>query len=131
MKKLATFSALMAGLVFASGAIAATTTICAPSTTAGAASTVVVPTNGTVGSTYMLRAIAPKCSANTHVTGIDGANGAWYAIGSNSSKGKASFRGHSNGGIIGAGANCAIAGGCTSGEAETARDAANTAAATT
>jgi hypothetical protein len=131
MKKLATLSTLMVGLMLGSSAFAATTVICAPSTTAGAASTVVVPANGTVGTHYMLRTITPKCSANTNVTGIDGTGGAWYAVGSNSSKGKASFRGHSNGGTVGAGANCAIPGGCTAAESATARDAANTAAAST
>lgn len=129
MKKLLTFSVLMSGLVAASATFAVETVICTPATAAGAPSTVKVPANGTVGTHYMLRAIAPKCSANTNVAGTDGTGGAWYAIGSNSVKGKASFAGHSNGGTVASTATCTIPGGCKASEATDARDVANSKAA--
>lgn len=126
MKKIITISALTAGLLVGSSAYAAATAICTPATAAGAASTVLVPESGTVGTNYMLRAISPKCSANTHVAGMDGTGGAWYAIGAVSVKGKNSFKGQSNGGSVSASAACTVSGGCTLTEAQNARDAANT-----
>lgn len=126
MKKIVISSALLASLLGSVGAFADATTICTGSATAGNGT---APTSGTAGTHYMVRAIAPKCSANVNLLGIDGTSGAWYAVGSNSVKGKASWQGHTNGGSVQKGADCAIPGGCTPGEATTARDAANTAGA--
>lgn len=124
MKKITFASAFAFGIMASLGASAATTAICDGS----AAHDGVVPASGTAGTHYMITAIAPKCSTNVFLTGIDGTSGAWYAVGSASVKGKHSFRGHSNGGSVANSAACAIPGGCTVGEAGTARDAANTAA---
>jgi len=127
MKKIVISSALCAaGLLGSVGAFAADTTICTGSATAGNGT---APASGTAGTHYMVRAIAPKCSANVNLLGVDGTSGAWYAVGSNSVKGKASWQGHTNGGSVQKGADCAIPGGCTADEATTARTAANAAAA--
>jgi hypothetical protein len=128
MKKILISSALIAGLFFgASGAFAIDTVICPDTVGKITAGNGVVPANGTAGTHYMVTAIAPKCSANTNVAGMDGTSGAWYAVGSNSVKGKTSFGGHTNGGAVAKTADCAIAGGCTPAEAVTAKTAANTA----
>lgn len=124
MKKLVLFSAALAGLMAAGGALAADTDICA----GGAAANGTAPAYGTAGTNFMVNAIAPKCSANVYLKGTDGTNGAWYAVGSTSSKGKNTFKGSTNGGSVAVHAACAIPGGCTAAEAEAARSAANTAA---
>ena len=125
MKKILVASTLVAGLLGSVGAFADATAICSGATTAGAG---LVPNKGTAGAHYMVTAISPKCSANVHLLGEDGTSGAWYAVGAVSVKGKSSWKGHTNGGSVQMHAACAIPGGCTSGEATTARDAANTAA---
>ncbi|HCZ15352.1 MAG TPA: hypothetical protein DHV85_12315 [Candidatus Accumulibacter sp.] len=126
MKKILVASTLVAGLFASVGAFAADTVICA----GGAAGPGVVPASGTAGTHFMLTPIAPKCSANTNVAGTDGTSGAWYAVGSNSVKGKNSFGGNTNGGSVAITAACAVPGGCTAAESVTARGVANTAAAT-
>jgi hypothetical protein len=128
MKKIIISSALVAGLIASVGAFAADTVICPATTGSTTAGPGTVPASGTAGTHFMIRAIAPKCSANTQVAGTDGTSGAWYAVGSNSVKGKNSFGGNSNGGAVSTTAACAVAGGCTPGEAVTARGVANTAA---
>ncbi|MFW5395808.1 MAG: hypothetical protein XXXNARYT_001536 [Candidatus Accumulibacter regalis] len=129
MKKILASTALIAGLLGSGSAFAVATVICPLTTGNTAAGVGAVPANGTAGTHYMTRAIAPKCSANTNVTGTDGTSGAWYAVGANSVKGKSSFGGHTNGGAVAKNGDCAIPGGCTAAEAVTARDAANSAAA--
>lgn len=124
MKKLGFVSIACVGLVASLNVHAATTTICDGT----AAHSGAVPASGTAGSNFMVNAIAPKCSANVFLSGMDGTNGAWYAVGSASSKGKNTFKGSTNGGSVARHADCAIPGGCTATEANTARDAANTAA---
>lgn len=122
MKKIIISSALVAGLLVSLNAAAVVTTVCAPKT--GGGSTITVPDSGTAGTHFMIRPIAPKCSANTTVSGADGAAGAYYAVGSNSVKGKNSFGGHSNGGTVGVSKACAKPGGCEAGEATTAQETA-------
>lgn len=126
MKKIIISSALVAGLLGSFGAFAADTVICTGTAGPGTA-----PAFGVAGTNYMIRAIAPKCSANTNVAGTEDATGAWYAIGSNSVKGKNSFAGNTNGGAVSASAACAVPGGCTAAESVTARGVAATAAAKT
>jgi hypothetical protein len=125
MKKLVTFSVLVAGLF--SGASAFATDICL----GGVATNGATIASGTAGTNYMMRPIAAKCSANTFVIGADGTSGAWYSIGSASVKGKNSFKGHTNGGAVSVSVPCAIQGGCTKAEATTAQGVAHTAAAAT
>lgn len=127
MKKILVASTLVAGLLGCAGAFAADTptTICA----GGAAGPGTKPAAGAAGDNFMLTQISPKCSANTNVAGIDGTSGAWYAVGANSVKGKNNFGGNTNGGSVAITVPCAVAGGCTKDESETARTTANTAAA--
>lgn len=127
MKKTILASVVAVGMLASLSASAVTTEICA----GGAAANGAVPANGTPGTHYMITPIAPKCSTNVFVSGQDGTSAAWYAVGSASVKGKNSFRGHSNGGAVAISTACAIAGGCTATEAQTARTAANTAAGAT
>lgn len=129
MKKILASTALIAGLLGSGSAFAAATVICPRVSGTTAAGVGAVPDNGTAGTHYMTRAIAPKCSANTNVAGTDGTSGAWYAVGANSVKGKTNFGGHTNGGAVAKNGDCAIPGGCTAAEAVTARGVANTAAA--
>ena len=128
MKKIFVSSALIAGLFVSVSAFAADKVICPATTGSTAAAPGAVPDSGTAGTHYMVTPIAPKCSANTNVAGTDGTNGAWYAVGSNSVKGKNSFGGHTNGGAVAITTNCAIPGGCTAAESVTARGVANTSA---
>ncbi|EXI87579.1 MAG: hypothetical protein AW11_02443 [Candidatus Accumulibacter regalis] len=129
MKKILASTALIAGLLGSGTAFAQTvTTICPLTSGSTAAGPGAVPASGTAGTHYMTRAIAPKCSANTNVSGVDGTAGAWYAVGANSIKGKTNFGGHTNGGAVAKTVDCAIPGGCTVGESQTARGVANTAA---
>ena len=128
MKKILISSALVAGLLVSAGAFAADTVICPATAGSSAAGNGTAPASGTAGTHYMITAIAPKCSSNTNVAGTDGTSGAWYAVGSNSVKGKTQFGGHTNGGAVAKTADCAIAGGCTAAEAVTARGVANSAA---
>jgi len=124
MKKI-TFAAAVAFGMMASLSVSAVTTAICDGTGAHDGA---VPASGTAGTHYMLTPIAPKCSTNVFLSGIDGTAGAWYAVGSASIKGKSTFKGHSNGGSVSSSAACAVPGGCTVNEAGTARDAANTAA---
>lgn len=126
MKKTALFALLTLGVLASSASFAATTQIC---TGTAQASNGVSPANNTAGTYYLVTSIAPKCSANVIVEGVDGTSGAWYALGSVSVKGKNSFKGNTNGGSVSANVACAIPGGCTDAEAQTARDVANTQAA--
>jgi len=128
MKKILASTALIAGLLGSGTAFAVATVICPRVSGTTAAGVGAVPDNGTAGTHYMTRAIAPKCSANTNVAGTDGTAGAWYAVGANSVKGKTNFGGHTNGGAVAKTGDCAIPGGCTAAEAVTARGVANTAA---
>lgn len=130
MKKIA-ISALFATLLASASAFAADTTICPQTAGVTKAGPGTAPAAGTAGTHYMMRAISPNCSANTQVAGTDGTSGAWYSVGANSVKGKNSFAGHTNGGAVAPTAACAVAGGCTTGEAEAARAVANTAAGST
>ena len=130
MKKIA-ISALFATLLAAGSAFADSTTICPKTASDPKAGPGTSPAAGTAGTHYMMRAISPNCSANTNVAGVDGTSGAWYSVGSNSTKGKNNFAGHTNGGAVAATVACAIPGGCTKDEAETARTTANTAAGST
>ena len=64
---------------------------------------------------------SPKCSANTYVTYLEGANTA--AVGATSKKGNQIFAGHTNGGAVGLASGtstCASAAACTDTEATTA-----------
>lgn len=122
MKKIIVASFVLAGALGSLNASA--TDICTG--TAGNATN--VPDAGTAGTNFMVVKIAPKCSANVFLKGADGANGSFYSVGSASSKGKNTFAGTTNGGSVAPGAACAVAGGCTASEAETARAAAATAA---
>jgi hypothetical protein len=103
-------------------------TVCSGAAAAGPGTKL---TAHTAGTNFTVVDVSPKCSANVNLTGVDGTNGAWYAVGSNSVKGKNSFGANTNGGSVAITGACAIPGGCTSGEADTARDTANTAAAST
>lgn len=123
MKKILVASTLVVGLLGSAGALADEKTICTGATTAGAGA---APNAGTAGTHYMVTAISPKCSANVHLFGMDGTSGAWYAVGSASVKGKSTWKGHTNGGSVQMDQPCAIPGGCTTGEATAARDAAHT-----
>jgi len=125
MKKIALSSALLVTLLASGAALAVDTVICPATSGSTAAANGVVPANGTAGTHYMIRPIAPKCSANTNVAGMDGTAGAWYSVGSNSVKGKNSFGGHTNGGAVAQTAACAVPGGCTASEAVTAKTTAN------
>jgi hypothetical protein len=123
MKRLLSSLALIAGSMVSASALADATTICS----GGAAGVGTAPTvSATPGSTYMVRQISPKCSANVHLLGTDGTGGAWYAVGAASAKGKSSFKGNTNGGAVAIHAACAIPGGCTATEATAARTQANT-----
>lgn len=125
MKKILVASTLVAGLLGSVAAFADDTTICSGATTAGAGTP---PAVAQAGTRYMVTAISPKCSANVYLYGKDGTSGAWYAVGSASVKGKSTWKGHTNGGSVQMDQLCAIPGGCTTGEATAARDAAHTAA---
>lgn len=129
MKKTLISLALVAGVCVSGAALAAETVICPATVGATAAGPGTAPARGTAGEHFMVTAIAPKCSANTNVAGVDGTSGAWYAVGANSVKGRTNFGGHTNGGAVVRISDCAVAGGCTAGESVTARDAADTAAA--
>ena len=131
MKKLIVCAGLTVGLLGATNVFAVDTTICPKTANSYLAGPGAVPPSGTAGTHYMMTAIAPKCSANTNVAGMDGTSGAWYAVGANSVKGMSSFSGNTNGGAVAKTADCAVPGGCTTTEAETARTAANTAAGST
>ena len=124
MKKILVASTLVVGLLGSAGAFADATVICG----GGAAGPGTVPTSGTAGTHFMLTPIAPKCSANTNVAGVDGTSGAWYAVGANSVKGKNNYAGNTNGGSVAVTVACAVPGGCTAAESVTARGVANTAA---
>lgn len=124
MKKTMYVSVVLAGLLGSLNAFAADTTICG----GGAAAAGTAPASGTAGTNFMVSAISPKCSANVNLAGTDGTSGAWYAVGSNSVKGKSTFGGHTNGGAVVKNGDCAVAGGCTAAESVTARTTANTAA---
>lgn len=128
MKKILASTALIAGLLGSGSAFAVATVICPAIAGSTAAAPGLPPVAGTAGTHYMTRAIAPKCSANTNVTGEDGTAGAWYAVGANSVKGKTNFGGHTNGGAVAKTVDCAIPGGCTAAESVTARGVANSAA---
>jgi len=131
MKKIILCSGVIAALL-GSVTVFAQTTICpspANKNNTAAAGPGAVPPSGKAGENYMMRAIAPKCSANTNVAGVDGTGGAWYSIGANSVKGKNNFAGHTNGGAVAATEPCGTAGGCKASEAEDARKIANDAAA--
>ena len=122
MKKMILFPALLASIFGTAAAWAATTTICNNGV-------MTVPASGTAGTHYMTSAINPRCSPATYVSGVDGTNGGWYAVGATTAKGKSTFGGNSRGGTL-VQANCAIKGGCTNDEADDARDtASNTASA--
>lgn len=127
MKKFSIVSVACVGLLASTGVFAADTPICDGT----AAKNGVAPAAGTPGTHFMVTAIAPKCSANVFLAGTDGTSGAWYAVGSASAKGKSTFKGHTNGGAVAVHAGCAVPGGCTTTEADTARGAANTAAGST
>lgn len=121
MKKIILASAMVVSVVASLPAMAQTL-ICG----GNAAGAGTAPAAGTAGTNYMVRAIKPQCSANVFVSGQDGTNGAWYAVGSASVKGKTTFKGSTEGGAVTKNADCAKAGGCTQTEAETARTQANT-----
>jgi hypothetical protein len=123
-KKIIYASALAAGVLGSMASINANaantvTTIC--NSTAGSGT---APASGAASDNFMVSAITPKCSANVYVTGMDGTNGAYYAVGSASAKGKYTFKGSTAGGGIAQGTACSIAGGCTVGEVNTAMSAA-------
>ena len=120
-KKIIYASAVAAGVLGSMAsfnASAATTTICT-----GTAGTGVVPASGSPTTTFMVSAIAPKCSANVLLQGNDGTNGAYYQVGAASSKGKFTFSGSTAGGGIAQSTACSVAGGCTQGEVTTAMSA--------
>ena len=127
MKKTILASAFAVASLFSLGAFADETTICAAPTAAGAGT---APEAGMAGTHYMVVKITPKCSANVFMAGMDGDNGAWYAAGAASAKGKTAYPASTQGGGVGAGVACAVAGGCVAKDASDQRDAANTAAAT-
>lgn len=127
MKKFGLISMVSAGLLLSSFGAQAQTLVC----TGGSAGNGATIPSGTAGTNFMVTSIAAKCSANVYLSGQDGTSGAWFAVGSVSTKGKNSFAGHTNGGAVAPSTACAVAGGCTQGEAETARGAANTAAGST
>jgi hypothetical protein len=129
MKKTICASLIAAGLFASFGAQAVT--ICDAATLQGKAGNGTAPAAGTAGTNFMVNAIAPKCSANVNMDGVDGTSGAWFAVGSASVKGANTFAGHTNGGAVAPSAKCAIPGGCTTGEVTTASGAANTAAGAT
>lgn len=125
MKKIILVSVALAGILGSLNASAATQ-IC---TGGGAGNAVNIPAAGGAGN-FMVTAIATKCSANVFVQGDDGTNGSFYSVGSASKKGKSMFAGTTNGGSIAVSGTCAVPGGCTSNEAESARSTAAAAAGT-
>lgn len=114
MKKIIIASLALTGALGSLNVSAANTDIC------DGAGVATAPQYNQSGN-FMVSAIAPKCSANVYVKGGDGTNGSFYSVGSASKKGKTPFAGTTNGGSVGPGAACAVAGGCTADEAETAR----------
>jgi hypothetical protein len=124
-KKIVYASALAAGVLGSMASINVhaantVTTVCAGGT--GGSGT--VPASGAASDNFMVSPITPKCSANVLLQGMDGTNGAYYAVGSASSKGKFTFKGSTAGGGIAQGTACSVAGGCTSSEVNTAMSAA-------
>lgn len=126
MKKQFLASATIIGMLTSASVFAQATVICPATVGSVTAGPGAVPASGTAGTNYMMQAIKPQCSANVQLAGTDGTNGAWYAVGSNSVKGKTSFKGNTEGGAVAKHADCAKAGGCTAAEAVTARTQANT-----
>ncbi|MES2770599.1 MAG: hypothetical protein V4623_01220 [Pseudomonadota bacterium] len=126
MRKITQASVFLAGFLASFSVFSDTATICGATATAGKG---IAPASGTANTHFMLNPIAPRCSANVHLAGTDGTSGAWYAVGSASSKGANSFKGHTNGGAVARHADCATKGACLATDAETARDSANSAAA--
>jgi hypothetical protein len=98
-------------------------TVCSGSATPGPG---VKLTAHTAGTNFTVVDVSPKCSANVNLQGEDGTAGAWYAIGSNSVKGKNSFKANTNGGSVTIHTASAVPGGCTDTEAGTAMGQANT-----
>ena len=121
MKKIILSSVIALAALTSQSVFADATTICNRPT---AAQQGTVPPSATAGTHYMVTPIAPKCSTNVRLNGIDGTGGAWYAVAANSTKGKNTFGG-STGGYAYPPVGCALPGGCSDTEVATALTASN------
>lgn len=74
--------------------------------------------NTATDANFVKSAFTPKCSANTHVTGDDGAS--WYRVGSASVKGKTRYAGGSAGGAVVAAGACSTPTACAAADASAA-----------
>ena len=121
MKKLTMTSLALIASAVAMPAFSAETLFCDRPTQAaqGAAMTAY----GTAGTHFMLTPITVKCSANVMLKGTDGTAAAWYTVAGNSNKGNNTYGASTGGFTIVTG--CAIKGGCTPQEVNTALSASN------
>jgi hypothetical protein len=115
MKKVILASVLAAAAMSASMSVQAASSsqvFCSGTAGSGAAATITASTN------FVKSVFTPKCSANTHVTGVDGDS--YYAVGAGSVKGKTRYAGGSGGGAVVAAGSCSAATGCVASDASTA-----------